>query len=577
MVDLKEGPKRGLVWDLTAALRVINFFPDVLRLSQTFDGKPFHLEPSQKFLLGSIFGWKKADGTRRFRRAFIETSKGSGKSVLAAGIGLYCLCADGESQAQVYSAASMKAQARVVFDFAVRMWRQSPKLTRLLTPSGGNPVWNLADLDSGSYFRAVSTDEGRFSGPMPSCAICDEVHEHKDDSIVGMLEAGFKSRRQPLLVMITNSGSDRNSVCWNEHVRAVQVAAGTKDVGPDATDATFVGEIIDDAEFSFVCGLDVDDDPFDESVWIKSNPLLGVTMPIDETRRAIAQGKAIPGKLNNALRLFLCQWTDSEQAWMARPTLEAVLADFDPAEHAGEEVYLGLDLSATQDLTALAYVVPTGHDEQHRPTFDAWVDCWTPADTVAERAIRDKAPYETWVNAEEKWLQTTPGKVIGFDFVAARIAELVGIYDIQALAYDCYGFNKHFEPELDNLGLRLPIVEHPQGGKKKGKDSGLWMPGSKLTLETLILEKRIRIRRSPVLISAMMSAATENDPYGNFWFSKRKATNRIDALVALAMAVGAATVSAPAPPRSPWEDESFRLWAGAKKPPAPPEQAPPRT
>src|SRR6185503_5818925 len=98
---------------------------------------------------------------------------------------------------QVYSAASQKAQARVVFDFAVRMWQQSPMLSKRLTPSGGNPVWNLADLTTGSYFRPVSTDEGRFSGPMPSCALCDEVHEHKDGEIVGMLELGVKSRRQP--------------------------------------------------------------------------------------------------------------------------------------------------------------------------------------------------------------------------------------------------------------------------------------------------------------------------------------------------------------------------------------------
>jgi phage terminase large subunit-like protein len=133
--------------------------------------------------------------------------------------------------------------------------------------------------------------------------------------------------------------------------------------------------------------------------------------------------------------------------------------------------------------------------------------------------------------------------MVRFDFVAARLAELVGLYEIAAVAYDSYGFKRHFEPELDSLGVTLPIVEHPQGGKKKGAQ-GLWMPGSKLILEQLILEKRIRLRRSPVLISAMMSATTENDPFGNFWFSKRKAVNRIDALVALAMAVGAATSQA---------------------------------
>jgi len=353
--------------------------------------------------------------------------------------------------------------------------------------------------------------------------------------MIEQMERGFKSRRQPLLVMITNSGSDRGSVCWAEHQHAIRVAAGTREI--DAA-ATFVGEPIDDTTFSFVCGLDADDDPLeDPSCWVKANPLLGVTMPVEELERAVKQAKAIPGKLNNILRLHFCRWTDSDTAWMARPTLEAVLADFDPAEHSGAPAFVGLDLSATQDLTAMAFVVPTGTTPAGQPTFDAWVDAWTPAATLAERALRDSAPYDIW--ERDGWLNASPGKVVSFAYVAARLAENVGLYDIQALAYDTYGFNKHFEPELDALGLTLPIVEHPQGGKKKGA-TGLWMPGSKLALESAVLEGRIRLRRSPVLISAMMGAATENDPFGNTWFSKRKATLRIDPLVALAMAFGAA-------------------------------------
>ena len=537
--DLVDGPARGLRWDLKAAMRAISFFPDCLKLSQSFDGVPFVLESSQAFVVGSLLGWKRADGTRRFRRAFIEIGKGSGKSPLAAGLALYFLCCDGEMQGQVYSAASQKEQAKIAFNFALGMWRQAPELHRRLTPSGHTPTWQLTDTRTNSYFRPISTDEGKFSGPSPSFAICDEVHEHRDGSIIDMLEIGFKSRRQPMLLMITNSGSDRQSICWTEHVRAVQVAAGTLDVGPGATETDFIGDVIDDSQFSFVCGLDVGDDVYDEAVWSKANPLVGITLPITEMRRVIAQGKAIPGKLNGTLRLMLCCWTESEVSWMARAALEPVLHDFDPKDFSGRDVYCGLDLSATQDLTTLAYVVPAGHDAQHRPTFDCWVEAWTPSDTLTERAIRDKAAYESWV--EQGWLQTTPGKVIGFDFVAARIAEIVGLYSVKALAYDSYGFNKHFEPELDALGLTLPIVEHPQGGKKRGAISGLWMPGSKMTLENLILEGRIRIRRSPVTISAMMSAAVESDPWGNSWFSKRKAVNRIDALVALAMAIGAAT------------------------------------
>lgn len=556
--DLKHGPGRGLTWDVEAANRAIRFFPDVLRLNGgQFEGRPFELHPSQAFRIGSLFGWKRKDGTRRFRRFYDEEAKGNGKSPLLAGIGMWCLLADKEDRAEVYAAASKKEQAMVLFRDAVAMFQQSPALSKRLTPSGGNPVWNLADLATGSFFRPISSDDGQ-SGPRPSCALCDEVHEHRNGMMIEMLERGFKWRRQPILVMATNSGSDRQSVCWQEHQHAVRVAAGTRE--PDEA-FTYVGEVIDDETFAFVCSLDPEDDPLeDPSCWAKANPLLGVTVQEDYLASVVRQAKAIPGKLNNILRLHFCVWTDAETAWMARPTLEACLADFEPEDHSGSDVFIGVDLSSTQDLTAVAFVVPTGFVDMPRedggtarlPTFDAWVEAWTPAATLQERALRDSAPYDVWV--ADGWLNAVPGKIVRFDFVAARLAEVVGLYDVRALAYDRYGFRKHFEPELDALGLTLPIVEHPQGGKKKGAESGLWMPGSKTTLEGLLLDRRIRLRRSPVLVSAMMSAVVEEDPFGNSWFSKRKATNRIDALVALAMAVGAAT-SASTGPRSIYDDE----------------------
>jgi len=228
LLDLKEGPKRGLTWDVAAALRAISFFPDVLRLNGgQFEGRPFELHPSQAFRIGSLFGWKRADGTRRFRRFYDEDGKGNGKSPMLAGIGLYCLLADGEARAEVYAAGSKKDQAMVLFRDAVAMVDQSPALAARLTKSGGNPVWNLADLRTGSFFRPISSDEGQ-SGPRPSAALCDEVHEHRDARTIEPLERGFKFRRQPLLCMATNSGSDRNSVCWQEHEHAVRVAAGTR-------------------------------------------------------------------------------------------------------------------------------------------------------------------------------------------------------------------------------------------------------------------------------------------------------------------------------------------------------------
>lgn len=564
--DLAGAAERGLHYDLAAAEHVWGFFESVFRLSEgQFEDKPFKLDPSQAFILGCLFGWKRADGTRRFRRAYIEQGKGNGKSPLSGGIGLYGMTADGEAGAQIYAAAAKKEQAAILFQDACKMVRKSPALSKRLQFSGGvGREFNIAHHQSQSFFRPISKDAGKTgSGPRPHFALCDEVHEHPDRSIMEMLERGFKFRRQPLLLMITNSGTDRNSVCWEEHEHAVRVAAGT--LTPD-DEFTYVGEVIDDTTFSYVCALDKGDDPLtDPSCWIKANPLLGVTITEEYLRDVVKQAVSLPGKMNGILRLHFCVWTDADRAWMSRPALEAVLDDFDPEEHHGAEVFCGADLSSSQDMTAIAFVVPTGTVERERedgsiidlPTYDAWVEAWTPGDTLVERALRDKAPYDVWVKQE--WLNAPPGKQIRMDFVAARISEASGEFRIKQLAYDRYAYRK-LEEELDALNCEVPQVEHPQGGKRRAKvpdevaeearrngdetPLGLWMPGSLAALEALILDGRIRIRRSPVVISAMMSAVTNEDDFGNRWFVKNKATNRIDAAVALAMAVGAA-VSAP--------------------------------
>lgn len=563
--DLEDGPKRGLVWDLDAALKAINFFPDVLRLNGgQFEGKPFELHASQKFKTGSIHGWKRSDGTRRFRRAYIEEGKGNGKSPWAAGEGMFFLLADKEARAEIYAAGKDKDQAMVLFRDAVAMSDQSPAIAKRLTKSGGNPVWNLADLSTGSFFRPISR-EGAHSGPRPSVALCDEIHEHPNRLTVEMLERGFKFRRQPLLLMITNSGSDRNTVCWEEHEHAVRAAAGTRTPDDEFTfvyDEEVLAEY--DETFSFVCALDKGDDPLkDPSCWPKANPLLGVTITEKYLAGVVRQAKSIPGRLNGILRLHFCCWTDSDESWMSREALEEVLDDFDPAiEHAGAEVCEGLDLSAAQDLTAKAYIVQTGVNEEGRPTYDAWLKAYTPKDTLEERALRDKAPYDVWV--EQEYLEAIPGKSIRLDYIAAGLAEDNNDYRIKILAYDRYGYRK-LSLELDAIGLELNEVEHPQGGRKRARPTdaqieeakdegkepplGLWMPGSIKELENLIFEKRIRIQRNPVMVSAIMSAALERDPlFDNYWFSKRKATNRIDPVVALAMAVGAATSGADVAP-----------------------------
>ncbi len=557
LLDLKEGKKRGLYFDIEAAERVFGFFENVLKLSEgQFEGLPFNLHPSQAFIIGSIFGWKQKDGRRRFRRAYIEQGKGNGKSPLAGGIGLYGLAAAGEAGAQVYAAAAKRDQAGILFADAVKMVKQSPGLAKRLEFSGGDGrEFNIAYLANGSFFRPVSRDTGKTgSGPRPYFVLADEVHELPDRKIIETLERGFKFRREPLLLMITNSGSDRNSVAWEEHEHAVKVAAGHTEA---VNDPTFVGEALDDTTFSFVCSLDEGDDPLtDPSCWAKANPLLGVTLTEQYLSDIVKQAKAIPGQLNGILRLHFCIWTDAESAWMTRSTLEPCIADFDIEEHHGEQISIGLDLSQNRDITAMAAVVQTGEIEVEvqsegstetvlKPTFDAWIEAWTPGDTIQARELQDKLEYSVW--RDGGFLHAPQGQSISFRHVAQTIAEYDQRFQIQLVAYDRYAFKK-FEEEVLDLGLSIDFAEHPQGGLKKGKPlkeggEGLWMPGSIRILEEALLEGRIRLKRNPVLISAMMSAVIEEDKWGNHWLAKTRSINKIDAAIALAMALGAASQS----------------------------------
>lgn len=554
----------GIWFDYEAASEAFAYFETVLKLSEgQFEGKPFILHPSQCFIIGSIFGWKRADGTRRFRRAYIEQGKGNGKSPLAGGIGLKGLASDGEAGAQIYAAAAKKEQAQILFQDACKMVRASPALTKRLEFAGGvGREFNIAHHASGSFFRPVSRDTGKTgSGPRPYFVLADEIHELPDAKILEMLERGFKFRRQPLLFMITNSGSDRNSVAWAQHERAVKVAAGNRDA---VTDPTYLGEVLDDTTFSYVCALDEGDDPLtDPSCWVKANPLLGVTITEEYLAEQVAEAKAIPGSLNGILRLHFCVWTDAETAWMARSTLESRLADFDISDYYGEQVWLGLDLSQNRDITALGAVVRTGTDANNKPLFDAWIEAWTPGDTMAARAIKDQLPYDVW--ARQGHIHAPQGESISFRHVAQTLAEYDRDFDIQLVAYDRFAFRK-FEEDVEELGLQINFAEHPQGGIKKGKplvagQDGLWMPGSLRLLEDAMLEGRIRFKQNPVLISAIMSAVIEEDKWGNRWLAKTRSLNKIDAAIALAMALGAAAVEVEMVQTSPWDDPDFSLVA----------------
>ena len=513
--DLKNAKEKGLIWDTESADRATDFFEKVLKLNGgEHEGKPFVLLPWQCFIVGSIFGWKTLDGYRRFRMVYIESGKGSGKSPLAAGIGLYCLMADKEPRAEVYAAATKKDQAMILFRDAVAMVDQSPALSERIKKSGtGQNVWNLAYLRKGAFFRPISSDDGQ-SGPRPHCVLIDEIHEHKSNNVVEMMRAGTKGRTQAIIFMITNSGHNKTSVCYEYHEYGRKVAEQS---------------LIDDTFFSFICSLDEEDDPFnDESCWAKANPSLGHTFTDKYLREQVTQAKGMPSKESIVRRLNFCQWVEADNPWLASDIWMANELDFDIDELIGEDCYAGLDLSGTRDLTALSLYFP-----KYKKAF---TEFWTPKETLLDRSKSDHVPYDAWV--KQGHLFATEGRVVDYNFVAQRLGELTAKFNIIRMAFDPYRI-KYFQRSLDDESVSIEMTPHGQGFFKS-QESGLWMPHSIELLEKDITENNIIIKYNPCLRWNAASAVLESDNKENKVFTKRKSTGRIDGVVSLAMARGCA-------------------------------------
>ena len=550
------------VWDPAAAQLWIDFFPDVLTVEEAGETVPFVLLDWQVFVAGSLNGWRDAKtGFRLFTRAYVEGGKGCGKSPFAAGIGLLMMIADEEAKAEVYSAAGKMEQAHILFQDAVSMKQNSHLLNRRLVESGKNPVWKLSHRQSGSFMRPLSADKMK-SGQRVHCGLVDELHEHKDRYTVDMLIAGFKGRRQPLLFIITNSGFDRTSICWEWHEDGVAVLEGLRS---------------NDRFFVYIMALDPDDDPLeDSSCWPKTNPGLGITVSEQYLEDQVRDARQIPGRENVVRRLNFCQWTDADVGWMTRGAwvdCEEDLIEYRPpsgelGRHVltgggsafapafqGAECYIAIDLAFSFDLTAMALVFPEGDD------LLAWVEYFKPLDTLEAAEKRDSVPYRQWI--QQGFIHGIPGKVIRKEHVARRVAEVLSEFDVRWAAYDRYA-HKTLEDEMIEQGVHAPWIEHSQGFRRAGLlrdrrgdpmrgadgkplENPLWMPDSVNLLEGRILERRIRFQPSPVTRWQVSSVVIREDPAGTGGriFDKKKAVGRIDGIVALAMGTGAASMRLP--------------------------------
>jgi phage terminase large subunit-like protein len=533
--DMENGHLRGLRFDRAKAERNIRFFPTVLRLNGgQFEGLPFRLEPVQEFIVGSLFGWVRIggigdysvaeDGLRRFRVAYIEMGKGGGKSPLVAGIGLLGLVADGEPRAEVYSAASKKDQAAILFRDAVAMVKQSPALSAATKLSGrDDKVWNIFHPGSESFFRPISSEQGQ-SGPRPHIGLIDELHEHRDGTVINMMSAGRKWRRQPLIIAITNSGHDRNSVCWEYHQMGVKISAGAEH---------------DDTFFSYICALDAEDDPFaDEECWIKANPLLGPILTHQYLRDEVNQARGMPSKESTVRRLNFCQWTEAHCPAYPMEIWDACKADFKLEDFAGMPCKLGLDLSGSVDLTSAVFEFVKDGKFWIFPMF------WIPREQMVEKSKKDHATYVEWERAG--LIKTTPGKAINKDHVVKDIMTMMRAAKITVseLVYDRW-FIDEFKAACDRQGATFEMVECGQGYKDMS-------PAIK-EFETSLMNDEIRHNGNPCLRWNIASSVHLEDAAGNKKYDKVKATGRIDGAVAATMAHSRAVLNRPKPePRIRW-------------------------
>jgi len=509
--DLKDGPARGLTWSVDKAAAAIAFFEDQLCLNGgQFEGLPFLLDAWQAFVVGSLFGWMHGD-VRRFRTAYVETGKGSGKSPLVAGIGMKGLVADNEPRAEIYAAATKRDQAMVLFRDAVAMYQQSPALLQVLTSSGsGENIWNLGYRKSGGFFRAISAEDGQ-SGPRPHIALIDEVHEHKTAQVIEMLRLGTKSRRQALILMITNSGAGKNTPAGIYHDYACELAAGKRD---------------DDAFFGFVCSLDEGDDPLrDESCWAKSNPSLQFSnLPgLKYLRGIVTEAIGMPAKEALVRRLNFCQWTAALNPWLSAHVWEPCRVDFSAEQLRGRRAFGGLDLSSTTDLTAFVLLVEPAEAGQPWAILP-W--CWLPEVGLQDRSQRDRVDYRAWKNAGH--LETTPGAAISKRAVLQRVAQICAQFNVESIAADRWRL-EDFQQQAADDGIELPmLLPFGQGFKD--------MSPAIDAFETAILNGTVSHNGHPVLTWCAANAVTDSDPAGNRKLNKAKATGRIDLVVAAVMA-----------------------------------------
>ena len=492
------------MFDEKKARRVIRFIEYLKHTKGEFHGKPFKLLPWQEKIIRDVFGTVRDEdpSMRQYNQVYIEIGKKNGKSELGAALALNMLINDDEWKAEVYSCASDRQQAAIVFDVAVDMVKQNPTLSKLIKiiPSTKRMVYQ----PTGSIYQVLSSEVATKHGLNVSACIFDELHTQPTRALYDVMTQGSgDARKQPLWFFLTTAGTDRNSVCWEVHQKALDILEGRKH---------------DPRFYPVVYGLSDDADWQDEQNWYKCNPSLGYTITIDKVRDAYH--KALETE-NMFRQLRLNQWVKQSIRWMPMDKWDECGGNIDPYELEGRACYAGLDLSSTSDLTTLVLVFPPRDENESYMVLPFF---WLPEDTLALRVRRDHVMYDQW--ERQGFIQTTEGNVVHYGFIEKFICELGERYNIREIAYDRWNATMMVQALEDDGFTMIPFGQGFRDMSPPTKE-----------LMRIVLEHRLNHGGHPVLRWNFDNAYVRTDPAGNLKLDKEKSTEKIDGAVALVMAL----------------------------------------
>jgi phage terminase large subunit-like protein len=486
---------------VTPASRKVAIINNLTHTKGVFAGQPFQLRPWQERKIIRPLFKTDTHGRRLYRTCLLMMPRKNGKTELAAALAIDGLMFDGERGAEVYSAAADRDQASLVFNVAAQMIRNDAEL--LAQCDILDSQRRIVHRKSGSFYRAISAEAYSKHGFNASRVIYDELHAAPNRELWDVLASSTGARDQPLVIAISTAGYDRHSILYELYAHAKKV------LETPSLDSSFLPVIFE---------APPDADWTDEQVWKRANPALGDFRSLEEMRVACARAQEISAQEQVFRRLYLNQWTESAQRWIALAAWDACRVD--PAPLSRRVCFLGMDLSTTTDLTALVGVFPREGDG-----FDVRAHFFVPQETLRLRTTRDRVPYEQW--ARDGFLTATAGNVVDYEAVRGVIHDWADRYEIKDIAFDPWNATDLVTRLQDQDGFVCVPMRQGFGALSAPTKS----------LEKAILSATLRHDGNPVLRWCIGNVVTESDAAGNIKLSKKVSTERIDGAVALAMAV----------------------------------------